>query len=385
MRAMWTLLVGGLMLVGCEPTWVETSADVDMFLSQGRVKAACVALKNDRNDGLREHTAERLATYPDEKIANECVCEAVMAWRHGAYDVAVVQGLKGSGRDDLTECVFPAFNEQMEVEERVRLTSQLAAIKSPKAYAKSLELAKNTGEAAEVRVAAAQGLMPVRDEHTDELLNLLKTDKEPTVRAAVAEMFENVSDQPVVDTLVKAATDDEDGGVRAAALKAVVKLKLEQTDAMVCTLMMDDPDPRVRDRAVRSFKGSKRPEALECLKKRLLTEEKDDRVRASTLKAIYSSPSDKAPKILCDAIGPFVRMYVKELPVHKMTGADIVKHQNNRDYENSYACVQKARQQGGYTCWGKWYLADWFEQLGGKAFKPTCKGMDAPGEIIFEE
>ena len=143
----------------------------------------------------------------------------------------------------------------------------------------------------------------------------------------------------------------------------------------------------VRDRAVRSFKGSKRPEALKCLEKRLRTEEKSDTVRKSTLKALYASPSDQGPKILCDAVGPFVRMYIDEVPVHKQPDPkayDILYHQNNRDYENTHDCAKRALGQGGHSCWGRWYLADWVEQTGGDAFKPTCKGMDKPGEISFE-
>ncbi|MFT7519151.1 MAG: hypothetical protein ACI9MC_001291 [Kiritimatiellia bacterium] len=385
MRSMLALLAGGFLMGACNPNYLETTAEVDMYISQARHSAVCVAYKSSEDDALREYTAERLATYPEVQAATDCTCEAIMAYPHGAYDVALVQGLKGSAREDLTDCVLPALDGTPVIEERVRLVSQIAAIRSVNGYAKVAQLAVADSEAPEVRVSALLGLMPVRDKNTELVLGRLKTDVDPTVRATAAEMFENVTDQPIVDALVTAATDDVDGLVRAAALKAVVKLKLEQTDAMVCSMMMDDPDPRVRDRAVRSFKGSKRDVALKCLQKRLLTEEKDDRVRGSTLKAIYASPSDKAPKILCDAIGPFVRMYVKELPVHKMSGADIVKHQNNRDFENSYECVATARRQGGYTCWGKWYLADWFEQLGGKAFRPTCKGMDAPGEIIFGE
>ena len=230
----------------------------------------------------------------------------------------------------------------------------------------------------------------MRDDHKADLMARLKDDPAPEVRAEAAAVFENVKDDDVVAALVDAAKDDDDGLVRAAALKAVVKLKIDETDAMVCDLMMNDPDERVRDRAVRSFKGSKRRVALDCLKKRLLTEEKSDAVRKSTLKAIYASPDDYAPKVLCDAVGPFVRMYIDEVPVHKQPDSDaydIVKHQNNRDFENTHDCAKRALSQGGHSCWGKWYLADWVERMGGNAFKPTCKGMDPAnaGQVISFE
>lgn len=383
MRALF-LALAAFVITGCEPTWIETSAEVDMFISQARWSAVCVALKNDRDDKLREYAAKKLSEQADNEVATSCLCESVMAWKHGPYDASVAQGIQGSNRDDLVQCLTPALGEELEPEERTRLVAQIAGIGAPAGYAKVAELVTSASETPETRVAAAAGLLPVRDEHTDLLLGVLHNDADPKVRAEVASMFENSTEDKVVKALLDAAKNDADGLVRAAGLKAVVKLKLEETDAMVCDMMMNDPDERVRDRAVRSFKGSKRPEALACLKKRLYTREESDTVRESTMKAIYASPSDIAPKILCDAIGPFVRMNVDEIPVHKMSGADIVTHQNNRDFENSYECVQKALRQGGYTCWGRWYLANWMEKLGGDAFKPTCKGMAAPEVISFE-
>ncbi len=371
------------LLGGCEPNYVETSAEVDMYISQGRWSAVCVALERDRDDNLRRYTAEKLAGAPAEAPeAKACACEAVMDYPHGAYDAAVVDGFAGTERDDLTDCVLPAL-EATTGEDRVRLVNQLAEIRSPKALARVAAVAADTSEPPEVRAAAVRGLTAVREEHQDLLLGRLTGDPDPMVRATAAEVFENSTAEPVVDALVKAATDDADGGVRAAALKAVVKLKLEKTDDMVCRLMMEDPDERVRDRAVRSFKGSKRRRALDCLEKRLLTEETSPKVRDSTMKAIYASPDEHAPKVLCRAIGPVVRTYVKDVPAHKLSGVDIVKHQNNRDFDNSYDCVQAALRQGGYSCWGRYYLADWFERLGGKAFKPKC-AADGGTVVSFE-
>lgn len=381
MRAL-ALAAVGLALTGCDPNWIETSAEVDMYISQGRWRAVCVALDNDRDDKLRQYTAEKIAQESNDETATTCACEAVTKWKHGPYDAAVVEGFSGSHRDDLASCVIPVLGS-VTGEDRVRLTTQLANLGSPSSIAKVAELAVDESEDAAVRKAAVVGLLPYRDDHTDLLLGRMKSDPDAAVRAEAAALFENVSDQPVVDALVTAARGDEDGGVRAAALKAVVKLKLEETDAMVCDLMMNDPDERVRDRAVRSFKGSKRREALDCLKKRLLTKEESPKVRESTMVALYASPDPYGPKILCDAVGPFVRMYYGDVDYHKLSGVDIMKHQNNRDFDNSYDCVQKARRSGGHSCWGKYYLAVWTNDLGGKAHKPTCKGME-PAVIAFE-
>src|SRR5690606_29312082 len=105
--------------------------------------------------------------------------------------------------------------------------------------------------------------------------------------------------------------------------------------------------------AVKAAHGTKRPEVLTCLKKRLLANEESASVRTATLKALGASPSDDAAKALCDGIGPFLRMYVKDQIAERMSGVNIVEIQNNRDWEASYACVQKALGQGGYSCYAR--------------------------------
>jgi HEAT repeat protein len=373
----WLVLAAiGLFAAGCEPNYIETSAEVDIYLSQARYKSACVALKNDREHSLREYTARLLAKHPDQPDANACICKALTSWRHGPYDDSVLAGISGTKRDDFVACALPAF-DKAEGEDRVKLVVQLGDLGAPAGYAKLVALVAADSEAPEVRAAAIRGLLPVRADHAELLLGRLTAEPQPSVRAAIAEVFENATEPAVVQALVQSARNDPDGEVRAAALKAVVKLRIPETDAMVCDAMMNDPDERVRDRAVRSFKGTKRDEALDCLERRLKTREDSALVRESTLTAIYSSPSDRAARILCDNIGPFLRMYVGDLPVTKMDGADIVKYQNNRDHERSFECVQRANAQGGLSCYGKYYLAVWINDLGGKAFKPTCKGMEA--------
>ena len=60
---------------------------------------------------------------------------------------------------------------------------------------------------------------------------------------------------------------------------------------------------------------------------------------------------------------------------YEIEGADIVRAQNNRDWERSYACVAAAIRQGGYSCYGRNYLGHWMRDLGGKASTPLCPGM----------
>jgi hypothetical protein len=98
-------------------------------------------------------------------------------------------------------------------------------------------------------------------------------------------------------------------------------------------------------------------------------------VREAILATLGASPSDKAADILCDIVGPWSRMYIKGQIFNQITGSDVVKAQNDRDYERSFACVQKALRSGGYSCYARNYLGHWMKELGGSAATPWCPGM----------
>ena len=144
---------------------------------------------------------------------------------------------------------------------------------------------------------------------------------------------------------------------------------------MACKMMMEDPDERVRDQAVRAFHGTKRASAIRCLEKRIMTREESSMVRDSLFKALGASPSDKAALVLCDAIGPVMQMYVTEKLQDHTPGTNIIETQNNRDWERSYDCVSKALRRGGYSCYARNHLGHWMNTLGGKASTPRCPGM----------
>jgi hypothetical protein len=121
--------------------------------------------------------------------------------------------------------------------------------------------------------------------------------------------------------------------------------------------------------------ASKRKRSIQCLKKRLLEEEPSGAVREATLAALGASPSDHAAEVLCDAIGPFLRLHVRDQIADRIPGANIIEVQNNRDFERSYECVGKALRQGGYSCYARNHLGHWYKRLGGKASTPWCPGM----------
>ena len=375
---MRTVLFGMISLLitsGCDPRFVDSKEQVDGFLAHNRLSAVCVALKNDQDDALREYSARKLAPNKDSEVATSCLCESIYNPEFQSFDASIARGLKGTNRGDLAKCLMPALDKKDRKEDEIVLAVNLiAGIGGDETYTAMVNLLK-TSDSGATREAAARALTKPRDNYQDLLLDRLANDEHAPVRAAVADIFGGSKDEAVVAGLLRALEEDKDGGVRAAALKSVVKLRLDQTDAMVCSAMIDDPDERVRDRAVRSFRGSKRSKAIQCLKKRLLTKEDSTVVRASTLEALGRSPSDEAALVLCNSIGPFLRMYVVDGIAESLPAVNIIETQNNRDFERSYECVQKAIRQGGYSCYARNHLGTWMNELGGKASTPWCPGM----------
>lgn len=368
------LVCGALLFsTACQmtPPRVDDPEDVDRFLVRSDFASACVALLNPDNEDLRRYTARKLAEYPGQLVANNCVCEAIYDKNAHTWDFAVADGLRGSKRDDFASCLAPAA-EDPAIADRVGVIRALGGLAAPSAAKALVQVAKSDSPE-DVRAEAAKGLRGSGG-YSDSLLDLLEDDS-ALVRAAAAEALEGRDSKEVVKALLKAAKSDSDGGVRAAALGSTVKLKRGSTDEMVCDLMMNDPDERVRDQAVRAFHGSKRPTSIACLKERLVTFEESETVRASTLAALGASPRDEAALALCDSIGPFLRHYVIDKLQDDTPASNILETQNNRDWERSYDCVMKARSQGGYSCYAQHHLAVWTKKLGGNATPRWCEGM----------
>ena len=95
------------------------------------------------------------------------------------------------------------------------------------------------------------------------------------------------------------------------------------------------------------------------------------------------TPCPVGSDVLCDVIPAWVKTYVKDAPPSE--GDDILRAQNNRDFERSYACAQAAaRQAGSYTCAGKAYVGAFYREVGGKSGVPSCGGGSrASNEIVF--
>lgn len=364
----------GSVLMGCTvpPRHVESEIEVDGYLAQRAYASACVGLQNRNNDGLRTYTAQQLVRLPSERVANDCLCAALYDPLKHVVDGATAMGLAGSKRNELAKCLAPSLIDPL-VEDRPRVAALLAGIDAEAGY-QALEDVTNSGEGPEIRAAATRGLL-YSSRAQDRLAELVLQDEDPGVRAAAAEALAGRKDPKIVQTIKQVLAEEQVVEVRAAALRALVTSDAAGSRDLVCKTLMEDEDARMRIGAANAFRKSEDRLAIDCLKRRLLEEELNPAVRTEVMEAIESSPTKHASNALCALIAPMMKLYVKDVIAEETPGVDIIKFQNNKDWERSYECVERALQSPGLSCYAKNHLGKWMRELGGKAARPLCPGM----------
>ena len=378
MRSVLTAIIGALLLfnTACEqlPARVDDSASVDSFLAQGRYRAACVGLKS-QDDEIVTYTAQRLASYLHNKDARECLCNKLYDPIRHEVSLAAGIGVEGTKAEVLAECVRPAMDDAVLVDARrlnaVRVLGGIGAKNSTDILVGMMK----TDSDDVLRALAAESLRYSKAA-TDALLDVVEADGVAEVRAAAAGALLGHKGDRLEEVLNEAARSDADGTVRAQALVVLAKGKRNsKVDALLCTAMLEDEDPEVREAAVKSYHGTKRKKAIDCVAKVLMEGDDSAAVRQTAMDTLKASPSEHVGKVLCAAVHPIVSKYVETTLPTPTNGTDIMKAQNDRDFEESYNCVQKAMGKGGYTCEGRYYLTNWYNNLGGNKALPPCPGL----------
>lgn len=350
-----------------------TTTEVDNAIAKGDYETACVGLKM-KSDDLRTHTAQQLVPVPEPEV-DACLCAALQG-KDGEWDAAVAEGMRGADREETVKCLAD-LALKADLPRRSDALKALGRMKAPVARTTLAKVASEPGDSA-VRAQAVAALAADRTQAAL-LIGLLANDADRLVRASAAQALGGLaaaSDPDALAALSKAATGDALGEVRAQALAALRKGGTPEAVETACRLMMDDPSAAVRQAAVQSFHGTRKPAEVACLRKRAFTLEDDANVRQAILDTLKTSPSDDAAKVLCDAIPFWLRSYmVKGLP-DQVPGTDVIRAQNDRDFERSYACVGHAVGGSGYSCYARQYVGTWFRELSGTAPVPKCP---APG------
>lgn len=367
-----TFLAAMALLGACNitPPFVN-SLDVDRAIGRADYETACVGVEM-QDDATRMHAAEKLAAVDDPAVA-PCVCAATYDAEKKRWDSAILEGLKDSKRDDMVQCALPALADEA-VPERDRLLNALLATKAPIVRTHMQKVAIDPAMPADLRIRAMKTLSNIEDASLNEGLIRALAEPSEEIRIAAANALAGKKDPAIVAALTAALNDTSaSGAMRAAALSALRQSGAVSAEAEICRLMLEDPAPEVRAAAINAFRATKSTAAVECLRKRAFTKEDDGMVRDALLETLKGTRA--AWPVLCDAIPFYMKTYITDKSPDQVQGADIIKAQNDRDFDNSYACVQRAlKQKGGWSCKAQQYTAWWFRELGGKTSVPRCPG-----------
>jgi uncharacterized protein (DUF2267 family) len=162
-----------------------------------------------------------------------------------------------------------------------------------------------------------------------------------------------------------------DAQTKSAALLAYRAAKTEDWGEVACAAL-NDADAAVRLGALTAVASTRNAQILGCMRDHLMAPEPDAAVRLALLQTLSTDAAPEAAKALCDAIPYWVKTYITDTAPQPKSVEDIVYYQNDRDFENSLACADKAFKGSGYTVCGKAYLGARVNEFGGKARYKDC-------------
>lgn len=361
------------------PTFVDKKM-IDDAHHRGDTKAICTGLRM-KDESTRGYAAEKLATWVRPV---DCLCDGML--RDGAWDLPIVRAM-AKGLDDAHVGCAATLLDDLGQPARADLVNQLVRIKAPAIGTRLKAAAKGDSDPL-VRAAAMAVLRAEKDPEVLAIVSTALSDPDPKLRAAAATALTGT---PASKEGLVTATRDPAPEVRSAALAALRAIPGFPFAEVACPALRTDTEATVRAAAATAMKGTRDEALIACLRDHMLELEADTSVRLAMLATLHSSPATSAADVLCDAIPFWVHSYIGEEKPEREGPADILFAQNNRDFERSYDCVAKALKVGGYnSCEQRYYMNDWFHELGAKNTapnrcnaKPRGGGRASPGEIVF--
>ncbi len=359
-----------LFLAACfslTPSFVS-KGDIDRAIGTRDEEVLCVGLTMKEAE-TRSYAAEKIVSI--DKMSSTCLCDHLTY--EGAWDPAVLEGMRKAKDDGRAGCAARLLDDAA-LTDRAGLAAALLDVRVPSVRAR-LVMAATTDADPTVQAAALPILTGTKDPAEVALLvDGLATHPNTWVIAAVRTLAGQAAATGALHTL---ATTHADPAVRAAALESFRQAHTPDFAATLCPAMLADPDPSVRSAAIAMTKSSRDPAVLACLRERTMTVEADPAVRLLLMQTLAKTAAPEAAAILCDAAPFWVRTYVSDKPVTEQSAEDILWYQNDRDFEQSYGCAEKAVKAGRYSCWGRAYVGARFREFGGKTSFPRCPGGGA--------
>jgi HEAT repeat protein len=157
----------------------------------------------------------------------------------------------GRRPEDTTGRLERIYDAAGDPDDRARALTTLADRQGPAAKNRLLRAARGEEEAEEVRTIAISYLSRVEGRDVDEAFERLLTDPEPDLRRRVVAAWERRDPSRAVPLLERAASRDEDQGVREAAVASLGDIDDPLAAAALQRLFDSSSDERVRRRALR--------------------------------------------------------------------------------------------------------------------------------------
>jgi hypothetical protein len=371
-------LAGALLalLVGCPRPALTflTPGDIDRAAGRGDIDTVCLGFEQ-RDEEARERAASVLKSW--DGPGADCVCDHLV--RDGAWDGAVLAGLRGAGVGSQAGCAAGILDDPT-LPDRAGAARLLLDVRIPEVRARLAKAASEDLEPA-VRAASMPILRGTTDPRERSLLRASLGSPDPLLAAAAAGALAGVEGE--AEALRGAVSVHPSASVRLAALESYQSLHTEAWASTLCEAL-GDPAPEVRTGALGLAEGSRDPEIWSCVRRRATTEDPDPTTRLAMLDALARSSDPAAADILCGAMPHWVRAYIGDSPVVPESDADIFARQNRRDFERSYACVEAAVLAGGSSPEGNAYLCSRYRELGGRRSVAGCpRRSSGAREVTF--
>ena len=241
----------------------STGAELEkVFALQGRQgkgsddeRAVLLAkvLRTDTSAALRRVAAWGLAEHAESAVAYEALANALRRDPSAAVREmsAWALGESGKGARIITESLGAAVRG--DADQKVRSTAAWALGSIGDEDGVDALVAALRDASADVRVRAAWAIGSIEPDRAPAPLLAALGDAEPKVRKAVAWALYTIEDPAGVPALKRALASEKQKDLEAVYIRALAALGEQSVDAI--RDLVDSPDPRVRDMAVRALAG----------------------------------------------------------------------------------------------------------------------------------
>ena len=335
----------------------------------------CSGLKSPDTE-LQQYAMEQLRIF-DPKETSECIKTGLIDEGTHRFREGVLMGFRDEKRNAVASLATDFLMDSSIVNRDVAM-GHLVLATAPIINSSILKVAQNSQDDPKVRAQAITAIGGYSDNF--DAISELFEDSNPDVKSAVLEALARHQTEKAARVLIKEGMADSNEQIRAAATTAYGQHAGKNAEQLLCEAMKNDASAKVRAAAIKGLRKTESVTAIRCLREKAMTLEEDRDVRAALIDVLRMAQGDAEPAanaVLCDAIPFWLRSYVTDKLPEEDPETDIVKTQNDVDFQNSEKCFAAAyKQRKGYTCHAEKYISWFYKQVSNQEslYVPKCPG-----------